>query len=63
MEVNRNSLLINRNRSASAFEKVITTSRDPIVADRAIIVPTVIAAEKAGWAEIPANCGAARLIL
>ena len=55
--------MINRNRSASAFEKVITTSRDPIVADRAIIVPTVIAAEKAGWAEIPANCGAARLIL
>ena len=29
-EVNRSSLLINRNRSASAFEKVITTNRNTV---------------------------------
>ena len=27
-----------------------------------IMMPTVMASEKAGWAEIPANCGAARLL-
>ena len=26
------------------------------------MMPTVMASEKAGWAEIPANCGAARLL-